>query len=387
MNHYSTEIAIIGGGICGLWLLNLLRAAGYEACLLEQGKLGQGQTLASQGMIHGGIKYTLGGFTTPASETIASMPAKWRDCIAGNGPLDLTGLKVLSDDYYLFSDGALTAKVTAFFASKSLRGRISAIDVKDYPQAFLSPGFKGSLYRLQDMVIDTSALLEMLREKYSEHIYQAQVMVVPKGDRVASLQLNGTDLLTANEYIFAAGEGNGQLLSDLNFATPKMQLRPLKQVLVRGKLPSIFAHAVSLRDANKPRLTITSHLLPNGYQIWYLGGNLAELGIGMTDDALIEKAKQELRDLLPWIDQQNLSFRTLDINRAEPVQEDHNRPDFPFAKRIANTTVCWPTKLTLMPLLGEEVKTLLPQPRKGQWQAPNLPLAVMSPTPWELAFG
>ncbi|MFT5102047.1 MAG: glycerol-3-phosphate dehydrogenase, partial [Planctomycetaceae bacterium] len=201
MNQYSTEIAIIGGGICGLWLLNLLRAAGYEACLLEQGKLGQGQTLASQGMIHGGIKYALGGFTTPASETIASMPAKWRDCIAGNGPLDLTGLKVLSDDYFLFSDGALTAKVTAFFASKSLRGRISAINVKDYPVAFLSPGFKGSLYRLQDMVIDTSALLKMLQAKHSEHVYQAEVKVVSKGDKVSSLKLNDTDVLTANEYI------------------------------------------------------------------------------------------------------------------------------------------------------------------------------------------
>jgi glycerol-3-phosphate dehydrogenase len=387
MNQYSTEIAIIGGGICGLWLLNLLRAAGYEACLLEQGKLGQGQTLASQGMIHGGIKYALGGFTTPASETIASMPAKWRDCIAGNGPLDLTGLKVLSDDYFLFSDGALTAKVTAFFASKSLRGRISAINVKDYPVAFLSPGFKGSLYRLQDMVIDTSALLKMLQAKHSEHVYQAEVKVVSKGDKVSSLKLNDTDVLTANEYIFAAGEGNGQLLSDLNFVPTRMQLRPLKQVMVRGQLPSIFAHAVSLRDANKPRLTITSHLMPNGDQVWYLGGNLAELGAGMTDDALIEKAKQELRDLLPWVDQQNLSFRTLEINRAEPAQEDHNRPEFPFAHRFANATVCWPTKLTLTPLLGEEVKKLLPPPGEGDWHAPNLPLAAMSPTPWELAFG
>tara|TARA_R110002072_G_scaffold104540_3_gene229046 strand:+ start:30623 stop:31786 length:1164 start_codon:yes stop_codon:yes gene_type:complete len=386
MTHYSTEIAIVGGGICGLWLLNLLRAAGYEACLFEQGQLGQEQTLASQGMIHGGIKYALGGFTTPASETIASMPAKWRDCIAGNGPLDLTGLGVLSDDYYLFSDGALTAKVTAFFASKSLRGRVTALARKDFPEAFRSPEFKGNLYQLQDIVIDTQALLRLLRTKHSNHIYQARVKANSNGDKITSLQLNQLDSITADEYIFAAGAGNGELLSELNFVPTKMQLRPLKQVLVKGQLPKVFAHAVSLRDANKPRLTITTHSHPDGDEVWYLGGNLAEQGVGMTDDTLIAKTKQELASLFPWIDQQHLAFRTLNVNRAEPATQDQSRPDFPFIKHIANTTICWPTKLTLTPLLGDEVLNLLPAPRHGDWHTPQLPLARLSPSPWELAF-
>ena len=77
-SHTKADVIIIGGGICGLWLLAAIRQSGRQAILVERDSLGGQQTLASQGMIHGGIKYTLGGFTTPSSENIASMPARWK---------------------------------------------------------------------------------------------------------------------------------------------------------------------------------------------------------------------------------------------------------------------------------------------------------------------
>ncbi len=61
------DIVILGGGIAGLWLLHRLRAAGYAAVLLEKSTLGDGQTIVSQGMIHGGMKYALAGALTGAS--------------------------------------------------------------------------------------------------------------------------------------------------------------------------------------------------------------------------------------------------------------------------------------------------------------------------------
>ena len=62
------DIAILGGGIAGLWLLNLLVSRGYSVVLLEKEALGAGQTIASQGMIHGGVKYALQGLLTDAPE-------------------------------------------------------------------------------------------------------------------------------------------------------------------------------------------------------------------------------------------------------------------------------------------------------------------------------
>jgi glycerol-3-phosphate dehydrogenase len=66
----QVDVAILGGGIAGLWLLARLRQAGYSTLLLESQALGAGQTIASQGIIHGGLKYAidlkLGGASAPA---------------------------------------------------------------------------------------------------------------------------------------------------------------------------------------------------------------------------------------------------------------------------------------------------------------------------------
>ncbi|HIG41311.1 MAG: FAD-dependent oxidoreductase [bacterium] len=388
MSKHTTQIAIIGGGICGLWLLNILRQKGYDAWLFEKDSLGGVQTLASQGMIHGGLKYALGGFTTPSSESIAQMPEVWRSCLAGSGPIDLSGLDVLSDDYYLFSDNALSSKVTAFFASKSLQGRISVLDRADYPGVFQAEKFKGKLYRLEDLVLDTPQLVKKLSDKYQGYIFQGAPEVLTDGSAITGLDFPGTNqTIVADRYILTAGAGNEALISGLPRQTISMQQRPLQQVMVRGDLPKLYAHAVSLASANKPRVTFTSHAVNDNKTVWYLGGNLAEQGVGVPADKLIDMARKELNLLLPWIDLEDTQWATLNIDRAEPAQAMKNKPDFPFVKSVANYTVCWPTKLTLTPMLGDEVLQQLPiQPNNSQSALPQLPPPLQARTPWEIAF-
>ena len=62
---FHIDVAIIGGGIAGLWLLAQLRERGYGALLIESNQLGSGQTLCAQGIIHGGTKYRLRGTAGP----------------------------------------------------------------------------------------------------------------------------------------------------------------------------------------------------------------------------------------------------------------------------------------------------------------------------------
>ncbi|PWG73537.1 FAD-dependent oxidoreductase, partial [Enterococcus hirae] len=42
----NTDVVIIGAGIAGLWLHHRLNDLGYHALLLENGQIGQGQTLS-----------------------------------------------------------------------------------------------------------------------------------------------------------------------------------------------------------------------------------------------------------------------------------------------------------------------------------------------------
>ena len=155
---YSTDIVIFGGGIAGLWLLNRARDEGYQAILLETNALGGGQTLASQGIIHGGLKYALGGTLTGAANVIADMPAYWRRCLNGSGDVDLRACKVLSESYYMWSDSGLRSKLKTFLGSKSLQGRVEAVAAEKYPGFFKASTVSGSLYELPDFVVDTASL-------------------------------------------------------------------------------------------------------------------------------------------------------------------------------------------------------------------------------------
>ncbi|WP_315982209.1 FAD-dependent oxidoreductase [Aliamphritea spongicola] len=118
MQTIHTDLIILGGGIAGLWLLNRLRTQGYQAVLLETDELGGGQSIRSQGIIHGGTKYALNGALTQAANAIADMPARWKQCLQGNGEVDLSSAEVLSEAHYLWSKGSLASKMTTFLPVK-----------------------------------------------------------------------------------------------------------------------------------------------------------------------------------------------------------------------------------------------------------------------------
>ena len=55
----SVDVLVVGGGSAGLWLIDELRRTGRSAVLVESASLGSGQTIASQGILHGGMKHYL----------------------------------------------------------------------------------------------------------------------------------------------------------------------------------------------------------------------------------------------------------------------------------------------------------------------------------------
>ncbi|WP_461517340.1 FAD-dependent oxidoreductase [Porticoccus sp.] len=397
---YHCDIAIIGGGIAGLWLLNRLVNAGYNAVLFEQTALGSDQTVASQGMIHGGIKYTLGGTLTGASEAIADMPDHWRACLSGNGDVDLRGAATLSDCFYLWSSNSALSRMSTFLASKATRGRVNKVGKKDRPALFQHPEFSGSLYQLVDMVLDVPSVVKALAENCPERIFkidwtQASWQRMPNQSVAIDFLHNAQYYrLAPRQVVLTAGQGNDALLKELGISSPQMQRRPLQQVMIRHNQPHRF-YGHCLGAETTPRLTISSHPCADGSQVWYLGGTLAEKGAHQTADELIDCAKRELADLMPWLDLSGARWATLPVDRAEPRQRNFARPDKAFASRAegcGNVIVAWPTKLTLSPNLADEVMALL----KKMETTPSgsaipeldfLERPPLAPTPWQTAFG
>ncbi len=388
----NCDVIVIGGGVAGLWTLNRLCNAGYDAYLFDSGPLGSGQSVASQGMIHGGIKYALGGALTGSSEAIASMPAHWKQCIAGEGDVDLRGVPVLAEAFYLWSSESLTSRLSSFFASKLTRGRVDTLAPGDRPPPFDSSRFKGSVYRLVDLVLDAAGLLRKLRDNCTGRVFAIdwrEASWIRDGARIAALQINQGIRLNTDSVIFTAGAGNAALLGDLGLSAPAMQLRPLHQVMVRHDYPHpLYAHCTGAGAS--PRLTVSSHHGSDGRWIWYLGGDLATEGVGQSADELIATAQAELKALLPWVDFGRCEWATLEVDRAEPKQAQLVKPEHAFAATAQgcdNLLVGWPTKLTLAPNLADRLLALLP-PAARTSAAPaaslgSLPTPDIATPPWD----
>ncbi|MFK0573931.1 NAD(P)/FAD-dependent oxidoreductase [Endozoicomonas sp.] len=372
----ETDVVVIGGGIAGLWLFRTLNTLGYRSVLLEQDSLGGGQTIKSQGIVHGGTKYTLTGQLTNAAQAIAAMPDRWRNALAGEGvggggvaDPDLRSARILSEHHYLWSPGDIGSRMTSFFASKALRGRVETLTKENLPAIFKHEGFRGKVYQLNEIVLDiatvTRALVQGLEDKTVKVDWREQGNAQLKTDsqgNIEAIELSNDRgqkvQLKAKRFVLSAGEGTEALLNTWGVNDPKMQVRPLHMVMVRHHHPEpVYAHCLGTTPL--PRITVTSHPDADGKWVWYLGGGIAEDGVKQSADELIATAKKEMKALLPWVNLDQAEWATLRVNRAEPKQSRLLRPDAAFCQPVANGIVTWPTKLALAPNLADEVVRLL----------------------------
>lgn len=385
----NTDIAIIGGGIAGLWLNAQLRQRGFNTLLIEQNSLGGGQSVKSQGIIHGGAKYALHGALTGSSEAIADMPERWRKALNGDGELDLRGVRLLSDAHYLWSPGSIAGNLTSFFASKAMRGRVDQVKGQQLPEALQHKDFKGRVYRLAELVLDVPSLVQRLAELAGDSLLHAQ-KTTPRyqNQQLVGVQADGYSI-NAQRVVFCAGSGTEELLQAFALSKPAQQLRPLHMVMAKGPaLLPLYAHC--LGGGSKPRVTITTHPAADGQWVWYLGGNLAEAdGVARTSEQQIEAAQAEVAQLLPWVAQEATQWATLRVDRAEPVQSGLTRPDNAFLSEQGALLVGWPTKLALAPDFSDRVLKLLErddiQPSAAQ-SYPDLPRPALAQPVWETAF-
>lgn len=386
----STDVLILGGGIAGLWLNARLRKQGFATLLVENACLGGGQSVKSQGIIHGGAKYALHGALTGASEAIAEMPRRWREALAGTGELDLSGVRLLSEAHYLWSPGTLAGNLTSFFASKAVRGRVDQVKGEELPPALQHPKFKGKVYRLAELVLDVPSLIARLAELAGDGLLAAREIEPLREDgQLTGLRLDGREV-RAQRIVLSAGAGNQALLEALGLSQPAMQRRPLHMVMLKApSLKPLYAHC--LGGGPKPRITVTSHPAADGQWVWYLGGDLAEAdGVARNEAEQIAVAEQELRQLLPWVDLSTAQWATLRVDRAEPAQSGLVRPDNAFLSEQGALLVGWPTKLALAPDFADRV--LAAFARDGLRPAAHAPLPELPRPPvaqpaWEELLG
>ena len=357
----DADVVILGGGCAGAWLLDELRRRGARVVLLEATRLGSGQTASSQGILHGGLKYSLAGILSPSARMVRDMPAVWQAALAGRAEPDLSTVKLRSPWCHLWRSGSLKAWTAMLGATMALRVKPVPLADDELPPPLVE--CPKPVYRLDEPVIDPLSFLEVMAARNQGLVWKIDAEGglrfenrAGRDDRISLLVAHpqtGQPLRLLSRYlVLSAGEGNARLREQLGLCGQVVQRRPLRVALARGELPRLNGHCV---DGTRTQVTITSAVDAQGRTVWQLGGQVSEDGVGMETAAFLRHARGELAAALPGWQAGAVEWTAYCVNRAEGLAGDGSLPSDVQIVRDGPVITAWPTKLVLAPRLSERV--------------------------------
>lgn len=388
------DTVIFGGGAAGLWLLDELSRRGTSVVLLEACALGSGQTVASQGIIHGGLKYTLNGLLSGSAKSIREMPLVWRECLAGTREPNLAATRVRAESCHLWRTDSMSSRLGMIGARVGLR--IAPHSLDDTERPVVLQNCPGQVALLEEQVIAPQSFAATLAARNLDRILLCDMPGGVRFDLAGPGKLSALHMIEPKSnqklsiypkhVVFTAGAGNALLRQQAGLPANAMQRRPLHMVMVRGELPALNGHCI---DGAHTRATITSDVDQSNRTVWQIGGQIAEDGVKMDAESLIVHARRELEAIVPGIDFSNTEWATYRVDRAEGLMPNGARPETVQVLHEGNITTAWPTKLALVPLLVEKLiesiePLVLGEPAFGDiphdWPRPPI-----AEPPWETA--
>ncbi len=379
----EVDLLIVGGGVAGMLLLDRIHQAGHRACLIERASLGHGQTIQAQGIIHGGLKYALGGRASAAARAIRDMPERWRTMFDGTGDTDLREVHIRADHCYLWSTRSASSMLGLLGARLALRSTPTRVPPEACPPAL--EGVKGPVLTMHEPVLDPQSMLQCLADRHQDRLVHDEISDLQQEASGVTVMTRSGVRWKAAQIVLAAGRGNGALRQMAGLSATAQQIRPLRMVMTQGRLDPLHGHCVR---GGKPWLTVTSAKATNGQTVWQIGGEVAEKGANMTPMDTIQLAATSLRTALPSCPIETLQWATYEAHRAEQSDEHGLRPDLPGLIQDDAILTAWPTKLALAPLLVDELVNAvrLPTPHPSSEITPpaaDLPTPPVALPPWE----
>lgn len=381
MRKYQADIIIFGAGIAGLWVFNRLRRAGYNTLLLEKNLIGGGQTIAAQGIVHSGLKYKLATLESELTKNIAAMPQVWHSALQGNGAIDLRTVKLCSDSQYLLVPGGMVGGIVKLAAKAALGGTAAEVPQDQWPESITGSGFKGSVIRMGEPVLDMPSVIRALAEQNRDSIRKVSAFEIDGN----TVRIDDTEI-HAKILIFTSAAANENFAKDARHSRGlQTQKRPLLMVIMRGAPFDLCAHMVGTSD--KPEATITTHYTHDGERVWYIGGAVAERTKEASPNEAYAAAQAVIVKYLPQADISRTQWAVLPIDRVEGKSAAQGfMPNAPTLHAAGNCFYCWPTKMTFAPMLSDMIFDRLnirPSGERTDWTF--LPAADYAAAPWDEA--
>lgn len=386
-----TDVVVIGGGISGLWLRAVLTRSGYGVTLIDRGPLGDGQTMHSQGILHRGVKYAFSESAREASGLLKAAGDRWDQAMRGEGVVDLRGVASPSPTTYLWTVGTLDS-LTAWTASKAMRSAVREVGRSGFPPVFAGAPGSARVWSVDEPVVDPGSLLNRLLAQGEGAILRGRVVRLtenPDGSGVEVGVSSGDDparrfVNSASCVVCAAGEGNRELLGLwAGGDAGACQVRPLRMAMIDGAPFDLYGHCPR-PGSDKPRLTVTTGDR-GGSRVWYVGGDVAERGVGQSPAAFHDSIRSEIGRCLPWLQFPGARIASVAINRAEGRTPNGQRPDGPVVRSFGRVVAVWPTKLALAPIAADmavkEIQVRVPEVARSGLREHEIEVEI-GRTPW-----
>ncbi|MGH1455183.1 MAG: FAD-dependent oxidoreductase [Alphaproteobacteria bacterium] len=380
----QTDIVIFGAGIAGLWTFHRLKKLGYDVLLLERESIGCGQTIASQGIIHSGLKFSLAGKVNKLALIISKMPDIWRAALRGKGDVDLSTATINAQSQQLLIPSGFMGGLTKLVTERALGNNVHAIDKKNWPEDIKNAGFKGSLIFMDEPVLDIPSVIRALAQPYQSYIKK-----ISNEEAEKPFGFLKNHNIHAKQIIFTGAASNQIIAEDCKDNKGlETQKRPLVQGIFKNAPFPLWGHLVGKTD--KPVASITTHKTKDGELVWYIGGGAAERAKNAPSKDVYNACIKAFKTYLPNIDIDQMQWSTLPIDRIEGKSKTESwMPDTPTIHHGQNALYCWPTKLTFAPLLSDMIlKTLKEKnitPSNIQNDFSFLNNANYTQTPWDTA--
>lgn len=377
----SIDIVIIGAGIAGLWTHYVLRARGYNCLLLESNAIGAGQTLASQGIIHSGLKYAFAGKINKLAQSISAMPDLWRDALEGRGEVDLSAAHMNAASQHLLIPKGFMGGLVKLVTRQALGGNVREVPQGEWAPKIIKSGFQGSVVFMDEPVLNIESVLRALATPFQDSIRK-----IDTPDDVEGFLARQN--IAAKRIVYTAAASNHPAASRVGHDEGlQTQKRPLLMGMLKPAPFEVYAHLVGKSD--KPVASITTHEMSDGTLCWYLGGGAAEREKNADPQDVYSAALKGFQKYMPDVDFSGVQWSTLPIDRIEGKSEtDGWMPDTPTIHSAGDHIYCWPTKLTFAPLLASRLLERLDNdkisPSHHQSDFSALPAAPFAVAPWDM---
>ena len=383
------DLLIVGGGIAGLWLLDEARRAGYRALLVESRALGSGQTIASQGILHGGFKHALGGRVSPFVDALKDMPPVWRDCLSGKREPDLREVRLRAAFCLCWRTGSFVSTLGQLGARLALKVDLHRLAESERPLPLA--GCPGDVYRLDEHVIDPSSLINVLAERNRQQLIQIAAVRFDRSAPGVITSVNICDpsqassvILRPRQVVLTAGEGNAGLREQCGLSTDVMRRLPLSILMIRGHLPDLNGFCLK---GTKAQAVVTTQRVHAHEAVWQVASEC--IAAPYEDPAAFQaEMLNELRDALPGFAWPTVRIGSYVANRAEGPMVSGARSSDVQILAEGNVITAWPTKLVLAPRLAERVLRILPVPNGGSDTASSFadwPRPRVAEYPWDVS--